>query len=194
MKSKLTTTLLAFGVAQAADVGTYNYTQLPNISSSYISQFNATANATSPYKIDSIIYDSPFNLTFSHPEYTLTLAISEHATPNPSDTSITESLIFITPPADDGLSTGNTSAVLERYSCVVVFKRVTDAATRRGENEDGGCFPTLGESCIDALHAQVSDATKTDGAVACGSLITEIPRECEGAIAGTQSDVLDFGE
>ena len=114
MKSKLTTTLLAFGVAQAADVGTYNYTQLPNISSSYISQFNATANATSPYKIDSIIYDSPFNLTFSHPEYTLTLAISEHATPNPSDTSITESLIFITPPADDGLSTGNTSAVLER--------------------------------------------------------------------------------
>lgn len=66
---------------------------------------------------------------------------------------------------------------------------MTDAANKRGENEDGGCFPTLGEPCIDALYAQVSDSTKSDGPVSCSNLITEIPTECKEAIEGTQDDL-----
>ncbi|KAH7355410.1 hypothetical protein BKA65DRAFT_498359 [Rhexocercosporidium sp. MPI-PUGE-AT-0058] len=181
---------LVCGLVHAADVGTYNYTTSPDLSSTAITQFNTSSNTTSSYKIDSIIYDSPFNLTSQHPEYKLTLAISEQATLNISDSSITESLIFVTPPADSGVGAGNSSSIRDWNSCAVVFKRVTDAATKRGENEDGGCFPTLGEACIDALYAQVSE--NSDGSISCQSLVTEIPTECGDAIQKDREDIFSF--
>ncbi|KAK0120429.1 hypothetical protein ONS96_010645 [Cadophora gregata f. sp. sojae] len=185
--------LLASSIVHAADVGTYNYTSSPKLSSAAISQFNASANTSWSQKIDSIIYDSPFNLTTVHPEYKVTLAISEHASPeNTSDSSVTQSLIFVTPPANSGVGVGNDSTVRDWYSCAVVFKRITDAATRRGENEDGGCHPTLGGPCIDALYARVRETTDVDGRVECGTLIREIPSECSEAIAGGGGDFLSF--
>ncbi|KAL2070188.1 hypothetical protein VTL71DRAFT_13214 [Oculimacula yallundae] len=189
MASLLLTTLLVSSVAHAADVGKYTYTLQPRLNSTAISQFNSTANSTTSRKVDSIIYDSPFNLTDLHPTYDLTLAISSHSTPNaPSSESTTSSLLFITPPTTAELGIRNGTGISSWDACAVVFKRVSDAATRRGENEDGGCFPTLGEKCIDALYKQVEDNTKIS--VSCGSLLMSIPPECSEAVVGDTTDFL----
>ncbi|CZS96232.1 uncharacterized protein RAG0_05628 [Rhynchosporium agropyri] len=187
MNSLLLTTLLLTSVVHAADVGTYSYTTSPAFTATQISQFNSTANSSSSYKVDSIIYDSPFNLTSLHPIYTLTLAISE---PTIQDTQ-TRSLIFITPPTGKELGIKNGTDILSWDTCAIIFRRVTDAATKRGENEDGGCNPTLGKECIDAIFAHVQEkTTPQERFQGCGKLVTEIPLECSDAIAGSISDVL----
>lgn len=72
-------------------------------------------------------------------------------------------------------------------------------ATKNGQNDDGGCHPALGKACIEALQTAVSEAgNPNDGTgagisfMSCGSLLSEIPEECLGAIDGAQEDIISI--